>query len=230
MKTPMSREILDNWSLPGPPKHPLTVRSRWGQREQLQRTAAAQRDSALPKLSPADHVRSASAPHLLRAHPSPAAPAALRCRCRCCWRGRRRRGAPWASSSTWPTTIACELAADGRLAAAGWLAVAVSSSFQTSARCCCAAAAAGCAACAGTLASLPASAAGWMLVAVTLQLLLPAGAGRSPPSHCISSHFCSYSDDVPDSIEYEHVQLIAKVRRQRPRRRGGSAQHATTAC
>ncbi|KAI7835650.1 hypothetical protein COHA_010442 [Chlorella ohadii] len=25
MKTPMSREILDNWSLPGPPKHPLTV-------------------------------------------------------------------------------------------------------------------------------------------------------------------------------------------------------------
>ena len=185
MKTPMSREILDNWSLPGPPKHPLTVCSRQGRRKQLQRTTAAQRDSALPNLSPAGHERSASAPRLLRAHPSPAA---LRCRCRCCWRGKRRRGAPWGSSSTWPTTIACELAANDRLAAVGWLAVAASSSFQTSTRCCCAAAAAGCAACAGTPASLPACAARWMQVAAALLLLLPAGAGMSPPSHCISSH------------------------------------------
>lgn len=230
MKTPMSREILDNWSLPGPPKHPLTVCSRQGRRKQLQRTTAAQRDSALPNLSPAGHEGSASAPRFLRAHPSPAA---LRCAAGAAAAGgaggagahrgaHHRPGQPrlpvsWLLMTVW-------------LLWAGWLLLPVPAFKHPPDAAAPPLLLDAPAACAGTPASLPACAARWMQVAAALLLLLPAGASMSPPSHCISSHTCSYSDDVPDSIEYEHVQLIAKVRRQQSQSRGRAAQHATTAC
>lgn len=57
--------------------------------------------------------------HAAASRAAPAAPPVHAARrCRCCWRGRQRRGGQWGSSSTWPTTTACEPAACCLLSAA----------------------------------------------------------------------------------------------------------------
>ena len=130
MKTPMSREILDNWSLPDAPKHPLTVRRRVLRAAVcrhrcaavcrncqgggclaaaalvLNTYGAAVDDRRCCRCPAAAAAAAAAVADLPRRPVLPPVPP-LR-RCRCCWRARRRRGAAWASSSTSPITTACE--------------------------------------------------------------------------------------------------------------------------